>query len=314
MSVLTVVIPAYNAGRYIEECLQSVLAQKGMRSLVKIVLVVDGATDDTFERASSIAKDHDDSIMVLSQSNAGPSAARNNGINKVRTKYVTFLDADDAWLPNYLETIAPLLAGEPDLIEYDADCVSQSGERQYTLKIASAAPKQIMATTKLEFLKIFRCYAWARIYRTEDVRNHPFPAGRRFEDSATTPLFYWESNDIVSIGMPLVRYRQHPDSILATPKDEDIREISACVRDSVAMYKLTNDSYWQHVAYRTHHFACDRIAKRSVAFWPTGIGILQDSISGVPAPAGLTRALQLRAPLLYIALIRLKRLFSPRNG
>ena len=95
--VVSVVIPTYNCGRYIEEAVNSVLSQT-YRSL-EIIVVDDGSTDDTAGRLEK----YTDRIRFVSQKNSGPSRARNVGMELSTGEYIAFLDADDRWLPEKLE-------------------------------------------------------------------------------------------------------------------------------------------------------------------------------------------------------------------
>lgn len=99
--LVDVVIPAYNAARYIEETLLSVAIQGQV--LANIIVVNDGSTDNTVEIVSRFAQDHPAlSVYVINQENAGLSAARNAGIKATTAPYIALLDADDLWLPEKL--------------------------------------------------------------------------------------------------------------------------------------------------------------------------------------------------------------------
>jgi len=93
MTSFSVVIPAYNREHLIRESLQSVLNQT--HAPAQIIVVDDGSKDKTVEIARSLG----DKITVIEQENAGPGAARNNGIKHATGDYVAFLDSDDLWLP-----------------------------------------------------------------------------------------------------------------------------------------------------------------------------------------------------------------------
>ena len=78
----------------------------------EVLVVDDGSTDDTSECARSFAGDP--RLRVISQPNRGPSAARNAGLAAAQGFYVSMLDADDLWLPEYLEVMGGALDANPD--------------------------------------------------------------------------------------------------------------------------------------------------------------------------------------------------------
>lgn len=92
--LVTIVIPAYNVSDYIEETVSSVLVQSYKN--LEVVLVDDGATDETPRLCDSLAK-KDNRIRVIHKENGGLSDARNCGIKCARGDYVIFLDGDDFW-------------------------------------------------------------------------------------------------------------------------------------------------------------------------------------------------------------------------
>jgi glycosyltransferase involved in cell wall biosynthesis len=116
---VAVIIPAYNAERFLDETLESVRAQTAPPS--EIIVVDDGSTDRTAEVA---CRHH---VTVLSQPNTGPSAARNAAIRHTGQPWVAFLDADDVWEPDKLAVqwhavqICPEAGGVfSDFVEFDA--------------------------------------------------------------------------------------------------------------------------------------------------------------------------------------------------
>jgi glycosyltransferase involved in cell wall biosynthesis len=105
---VSVVIPAYNAARYVGDAVRSVLAQEAPD--VEIIVVDDGSTDDTAEAAARVASP----VRVLRVANGGPGRARNVGVGASRAPLVAFLDADDRWLPGTLALRRRLLEAAPD--------------------------------------------------------------------------------------------------------------------------------------------------------------------------------------------------------
>lgn len=100
MKKISVIIPAYNSEKYIEQCLWSVTGQT--YGNLEIIVVDDGSGDDSAAICGRLAET-DGRIRVLRQKNSGVSAARNHGIDAATGEYVFFLDSDDAIHPCLLE-------------------------------------------------------------------------------------------------------------------------------------------------------------------------------------------------------------------
>lgn len=96
-----IIIPAYNAARYLSEAIESVLTQTCEDW--RIVLVNDGSTDATAEIAAQYQQRLGDKMLVITQPNAGLPAARNAAIRSSSSPFLALLDADDVWLPCRLE-------------------------------------------------------------------------------------------------------------------------------------------------------------------------------------------------------------------
>ena len=109
MPEVSVVIPAYNAQRYVGETLRSVLAQT-FRDF-EVIVVDDGSTDGT----AAIVDAFGPPVRRLHQANAGVSRARNAGTAAARAGLIAFVDADDLWEPTKLEKQVELLRARPDV-------------------------------------------------------------------------------------------------------------------------------------------------------------------------------------------------------
>lgn len=117
MSLVSVVIPAFNQAAFVRQAIDSVLAQS--HDQVEAIVVNDGSTDGTASQLAAYAGEP--RVRVIDQANAGLPAARNRGLAQARGEFVTFLDADDLLDPAFVERlIAPLLA-EPSLAFAYAD-------------------------------------------------------------------------------------------------------------------------------------------------------------------------------------------------
>jgi glycosyltransferase involved in cell wall biosynthesis len=108
MPHVTVIIPAYNAGRTITAALESVFTQT-YRDF-DVIVVDDGSTDDTAVRVAEWG----DQITYIHRENGGPASARNEAVRHARSPLVAFLDADDVWLPRKLERQVDYFERYPD--------------------------------------------------------------------------------------------------------------------------------------------------------------------------------------------------------
>ena len=105
--LISVVIPAYNAAKYIKESIESVLQQD--YSNLEIILVDDGSTDET----AKIVQQYD--VQYIYQENKGVSAARNTGLQAANGIFIASIDADDLWLPNKLSIQFKVFQEQPAL-------------------------------------------------------------------------------------------------------------------------------------------------------------------------------------------------------
>lgn len=125
-ALVSVVIPAYNAERYLAAAIHSVLAQS--HADLELVVVDDGSADGTASVAAAAAAD-DQRVRVLTQPNAGVGAARNRGLAATAGEWVGFLDADDIWFADKLRRQLDVFAMFPDLraVGCFMEYVSESG-------------------------------------------------------------------------------------------------------------------------------------------------------------------------------------------
>lgn len=103
---VSVIIPLYNKARQVRRALDSIAAQTF--SGFEVIVVDDGSTD---EGGRIVAAYTDARFRLIRQANAGPGAARNRGIAEAQGELIAFLDADDEWLPGYLEQGVSALVG-----------------------------------------------------------------------------------------------------------------------------------------------------------------------------------------------------------
>lgn len=120
--LVTVVVPAFNAERYLGEALCSILAQEF--DDFEVIVIDDGSTDGTAAVAG-----HHPSVRVLRQPNGGIARARNAGVVAARGRFVAFLDADDLWVPHKLRLQVEVTQSDPglDYVLGEMQCFADEG-------------------------------------------------------------------------------------------------------------------------------------------------------------------------------------------
>ncbi len=132
--LFSVVIPLYNKQNSIVATLQSVLAQTYTN--YEIIVVDDGSTDNSANIAEATLRECSGSptgygleFSVIRKENGGVSSARNAGILAAKGEYIAFLDGDDLWHPEYLETLHQLIVDYPDAALYGIGCTTIYGDK-----------------------------------------------------------------------------------------------------------------------------------------------------------------------------------------
>ncbi len=115
MAFFTVIIPLFNKENFIESTLKSVLNQSFID--FEVLIINDGSTDKSEEK---VLEFNDDRLHYFYKENGGVSSARNFGIEKANCNYITFIDADDYWYPNFLEEMFEKVNRFPNLRVFSA--------------------------------------------------------------------------------------------------------------------------------------------------------------------------------------------------
>lgn len=152
MALVSVVMPIYNAEKYLAQAIESVLNQT--LEDFELILVNDGSQDTSFEICETYAK-KDARIKVINQENGGICAARNRGLEEASGEYLAFIDNDDVYLPDLLEENYRLAK------KYDAD-ILKYGYR--FIKYKKFSPASICSSGKLDEEQIL-------IIKKEDLKE-----------------------------------------------------------------------------------------------------------------------------------------------
>lgn len=129
-SIVSIIVPAYNAEKYIAEAIQSVMDQTFKDW--ELLVIDDGSTDST----ANIVKSFSDArIILVQQENRGVSNARNKGLDLAKGKYITFLDADDVLPPRSIEVRVEYLEKNSDMNLVDGNIVVKDMDMKNDIRV-----------------------------------------------------------------------------------------------------------------------------------------------------------------------------------
>lgn len=184
MPKVSVILTVYNGADTMERCLGSIVSQT-LRD-IEIIVVNDGSTDATLDLVQAWAA-KDERIRILNQANAGAGAARNAGLKEATGEYLSFLDADDFFEPDMLETAyRQAAAAQADLIVFGCDMVENEVHFpcDYSIRQKLLPPEAVFSGQMVsrDVFKLFVGWAWDKLFRADFVREK----GLRFQQQRTT--------------------------------------------------------------------------------------------------------------------------------
>lgn len=206
---ISVITAVYNIGKYLGQCLDSMLAQTFHEW--ELIVIDDGSTDDSPAICDEYAA-RDSRIRVVHKANTGLSDSRNLGIGMAKADIIGFIDSDDWIEPDMFGTLYHTL------IDSGADIAVCGIYKAYRNSSKVKLPCHgIVTYTRDEALDIIledrkiNSYVWNKLYRKE-VLKEKMPS-RMYEDHATVYKWFINADKIVAIGKPLYHYRQREGSI-----------------------------------------------------------------------------------------------------
>lgn len=217
---LSIVIPLYNKEKYIERCIKSVLSQDLRPNEYEIIIVNDGSTDSSSLICQNYTERYSN-IYFFNQENAGPSAARNRGLEATKGDYVYFLDADDYVAYNGLNcTIQICKQNNLDILIFNTKEVKEDALPDFLSKKNDAITIQVMDGITYVAQHIFKNEAW-RYLINKDFLNDTgikFSEGTLYEDAIFTASLFLKANKMAKVNLDVHRYVVVQNSIV-TNKD-----------------------------------------------------------------------------------------------
>lgn len=234
---ISIIVPIYNASKYLDKCLNSLVNQT--KKELEFILVNDGSTDNS---ESIIKSYNDDRIRYFKRSNHGIGNTRNFGISKSNSKYIMFLDSDD-----YLEKDAcEILFKKIDKDNLDlVICDFYKGNKDQFEEIKINEFNNTSLQNNPRLLLDINLAPWNKIYRSDLIKNNniKFIENLKYEDAPFVVLSLLKARKIGKVNKPLLYYIIHKNSE-TTIRDEkifDIIKITDIIRDYSKEYEWTKE-------------------------------------------------------------------------
>lgn len=175
---VSVIIPSYKPGSYLEDCLNSLASQTLDDTRFEIVLVLNGCNEPYYSMAESIIKSLPSTLQIylFQTDQPGVSRARNMALDMIHGKYVTFIDDDDWVSPNFLESMLFLV--QPDSI-VNSNVLSVNAETGATMKDVLYDYEQFNGQEQTSLLRVRRVLSSAcfKLIPTEMIGRRRFDTG-----------------------------------------------------------------------------------------------------------------------------------------
>jgi len=205
-----IVIPVYNAERYLEQCIDSILGQK-TEFTFQAIFVEDGSADRSREiLRQRVRLPH----IVIEQENKGVSAARNVALRRISGRYVMFLDSDDFLATNAIDKLVSTAdaccadiveAGHLFFAHQDKKCQVRHGE-----KMGEIASRELFG------------FPWGKVIRSNLLEDFCFPENYFFEDTVMSTLVHPLSRKTIAVPDILYYYRDNGMGI--THRSKNLKE------------------------------------------------------------------------------------------
>ncbi len=223
--LVSVIIPNYNYGHFLQESIDSVLNQSYKN--IEVIVVDDGSTDNS----TKIIEAYSQRVMLISQENSGVSAARNHGMRFAKGDFVCFLDADDSWEPNKISSQISKFNDLEIGVVYSS--INICDEELNHLEIVSARYKGDVEYLYYRFptTAIILLGCSTAMIRAE-VANSVGEFDTSLHTSADWDYFRRLSRltEIDFVEFPIVNYRKHPSSMSAGSLEKYYRDNELAVR------------------------------------------------------------------------------------
>ncbi len=237
MIKVSVIVPVYNVEKYLQICIDSILAQDISPEEYEIILINDGSTDGS----GAICEEYDkcfSNVILINQENKGLSASRNHGLEIAKGKYIIFVDSDDYIQKNTFSLIFNEMEGSAlDVLAVNSSAFTGNKKPVSILKLKGFEEKEVIDGAEYISKHGFRLPAmvWRYIYRRDFLVNEKltFVVGRFHEDCEWIAHWFPICKRIGYLDLIFYYYRLSDNSIM---RSKNIKKCFDLIKISEIIY------------------------------------------------------------------------------
>lgn len=207
--LVSIIIPAYNVGKYLEECVRSLLYQTYTN--YEVIIIDDGSTDNTYDIGKYLTVEST-KVKLFHQENQGVSIARNIGMQKAKGEYYIFVDADDVVMPQYVNILVSCVE------KADMGIIGFTSKRE---ELATEVNKDITFNSEFNIIEEILCgtnydgYLWNKIFQKAIIEKYDLKFKSKitvWEDLLFVLEYLKHCNQIAILDEKLYYYRYREGS------------------------------------------------------------------------------------------------------
>ena len=241
MPSISIILPIYNAEKYIPKCLDGLLSQTF--NDIEVICINDGSKDGSLQILNDYAK-QDNRIRVITQDNSGPARARNTGLENAKGDYIMFCDSDDWFEPDMCEIMLKNIK-DTDIVCCNANVID---EEENLNRIDDSSYYQNAYHDILKLSNNIICKTnfilWNKIFKKAIIDEYKisFPDGRENDDDCFILQYMSVANNINFIENKLYNYLRRADSIIGKISNKT----SKAIFDKLYISKIYHDFLHKH--------------------------------------------------------------------
>ena len=263
--LISILIPVYNAEKYLERCISSALDQT--YGNLEIILVDDGSTDSSSDIGRKYMKSHGTLIQYFFTEHLGVSNARQELIIRSSGEYLFFLDADDFIDPDTIRILYDLSCScSADMVQ----CKMQKTSSDEIAKNCDDSRGEVRVYPGDKAVELFqcgyeplRCMLAAKLYKRKVFEGVCFPVGKVHEDEYVMHYLMANSKIVASTDLPLYYYFKNPGSITKKAFSYERYDILDAIRDRICFYRKNGFSFSADMNCLRYCFHCMELYRQT---------------------------------------------------